>query len=379
MVVRSRNHVNNQSEIKLPQVNRFFSGTWTWLKRAVFFGTPFALILITNVSPKTGQTFRSTDETTIGVLQYLPKDYYDNSDKYPVILFLHGFYERGIDSRDPEILQTAITELTKFGIPRTIRKGSELPFIVISPQLKHRFDRWPEWYIREVLDWAKENLRVDEKRIHVTGLSLGGGASFIAMQEFPSVFASGAPVCPNWNDPAKAQVIANENIAVWAFHGAIDDQVPIHTTTYMIDSINRSNPDLSHKAKVRVYDSARHAIWDRAYTADHSEQSPNMYEWMLGITKTRSKDNYLPVSEAGPDQTAKPHSEIVFSGAGQDSDGSIQGYRWAQMYGPAATIHDVTKKETRVTLTRRGSYMFRFTVTDDKSATDTDYVSVKVD
>jgi hypothetical protein len=264
-------------------------------------------------------------------------------------------------------------------MPRTIRKGNDFPFIVISPQLKHRFERWPDWYILEVINWAKKNLRVDEKRIHVTGLSLGGGATFIAMQEFPRFFASGAPVCPNWNDPSKAPAIAYEDIAVWAFHGELDEQVPLHTTMYMIDSINSSNPDLSHKAHVRVYDSARHAIWDRAYTADHSEQSPNIYEWMSGIEKVKSGDNLLPAADAGKDQSASPRAEITLSGEGMDPDGDIQTYRWEQMYGPIATIHSFESQATRVSLSRPGTYMFRFTISDDGGATDSDYVSVKVE
>ena len=380
MVARS-NDASQQVEHKSPEVKSFLRN-WHWLKRIVFFGIPFGLILLTNIGSvhvAGKHSFRSTDETGIGILQYLPKDYYENSDKYPLILFLHGFYERGIDSQNPELLHGTINDIIKLGLPRTIRKDGEFPFIIIAPQLKHRFEQWPDWYMLEVLSWAKENLRVDEKRIHVTGVSLGGGATFIAMQEFPGFFASGIPVCPNWNDPAKAPAIANEDIAVWAFHGELDEQVPLHTTTYMIDSINRSNPNLTHKARVHVYDSARHAIWDRAYTADHSQQSPNIFEWMAEINKVRSGDNLLPDADAGPDQSASPFDEITLSGNGTDPDGNIQSYRWAQMYGPEVTFFNSDLQQTQVSLSRRGTYMFRFTVTDDKGSTDTDYVSVTVD
>lgn len=380
MVARYKNHVHQQVEPKTPQVKKLLRN-WLWPKRLIIFAIPFALILLANVGTVNvagKHTFRSTDETGIGILQYLPKDYYTNSDKYPMILFLHGFYERGIDSRNPELLHGTINDLIKFGLPRTIRKGGEFPFIIIAPQLKHRFERWPDWYMLEVLNWAKANLRVDEKRIHVTGLSLGGGATFIAMQEFPQYFASGAPVCPNWNNPAKAPAIAREDVAVWAFHGELDEQVPLHTTTYMIDSINRSNPDLTYKAQVRVYDSARHSIWDWAYTDDHSWQNPNLFEWMEAIHKTKSGDNLLPAADAGVDKTATAFSDVTLSGKGTDPDGNIQSYRWIQMYGPEAGIHNSGSEETKVSLSRRGTYMFRFIVTDDKGSTDTDYVSVTV-
>ena len=36
------------------------------------------------------QTFKTTPTSTIGFLEYLPADYNANSDKYPIVIFLHG-------------------------------------------------------------------------------------------------------------------------------------------------------------------------------------------------------------------------------------------------------------------------------------------------
>ncbi|NIW48192.1 MAG: phospholipase, partial [Gammaproteobacteria bacterium] len=57
-------------------------------------------------------------------LLYLPSDYHNSEQKWPLVLFLHGIGERGTD-----------LELVKlFGIPKEIEEGVEFPFLVVSPQ-----------------------------------------------------------------------------------------------------------------------------------------------------------------------------------------------------------------------------------------------------
>ena len=52
------------------------------------------------------QVFKTTTASVIGYLEYLPFDYHLNSDKYPVVIFLHGIGERGVNSVDPSALAT---------------------------------------------------------------------------------------------------------------------------------------------------------------------------------------------------------------------------------------------------------------------------------
>ena len=77
----------------------------------------------------------------------------------------------------------------------------------------------------EVLNWARAKFRVDEKRIHITGLSMGGAGTWSAIQDYPELFATASPVCGAFNAPSKACRIASENLPVWAFHGDRDDVV----------------------------------------------------------------------------------------------------------------------------------------------------------
>ena len=83
------------------------------------------------------QTFKTTSETVIGLLQYLPKDYASNSNKYPLVIFLHGVGERGANSTDPATLESTIYSVDNLGPPYYAKNGTEFPFILISPQLKN--------------------------------------------------------------------------------------------------------------------------------------------------------------------------------------------------------------------------------------------------
>ena len=63
------------------------------------------------------------DAGTVPYLFYLPKNYKADGQKWPVMLFLHG---RG-ESRGP------LSVVAKWGPPRIVERGEDLPYILISP------------------------------------------------------------------------------------------------------------------------------------------------------------------------------------------------------------------------------------------------------
>ncbi len=336
------------------------------------------LIFLAFASPVySQQTFQTTKESVIGLLQYLPKDYNSNSNKYPLVIFLHGVGERGANSTNPSTLEGTIYSVDNLGPPRFAKDGYNFPFILISPQLKTGIGNWPTWYIMEVINWAKNTLRVDEKRIHITGLSLGGGGAWTMIQDYPQLFASSTPVCAGYNSPSKACGIAKENLPVWTFHGDADTTVPLSKTQTMVNAINACSPTPNPKAKLTIYPGVKHNAWDRAYKPDHTYHNPNVYEWMMSKVNTRNGSNLLPTASAGSDKSYSNTTKIYLSGSGSDSDGSIRTYHWTKISGPSATIASASSASTSATASP-GTYMFRLTVTDDDGGTDSDYVKVTV-
>ena len=337
-----------------------------------------ALLLVSGATLMAQNTFKTTSKSVIAFYQYLPKDYASNSNKYPVVIFLHGIGERGPNSTDKSKLESAIPAVAKNGPPRAVRDGKHFPFILISPQLKTGIGNWPTWYVREVIDYVKTYLRIDEKQIHITGLSLGGGGAWTIAQESPSLFASLSPVCGAYNSPAKAPNIARENLPVWAFHGDADNTVSYTKTTNMINAINGSSPAPNPRAKITIYPGVKHNSWTRAYATDHSYHSPNIYEWMMKQVNKRNGSNNIPNANAGSDKSVDAGSGVTLSGSGSDSDGSIVSYRWTKISGPSASISNSNSAKATVSGLSAGTYYFRLQVTDDDGDTDSDYVRVTV-
>lgn len=323
------------------------------------------------------QTFKTTSQSVIGFLQYLPKDYASNSNKYPVVIFLHGLGERGANSTNPATLESSISLVAKLGPPKHVKYGAQFPFILISPQLKNNYGGWPSWYILEVIDYVKNTLRIDEKRIHITGLSLGGGGTWTAIQEFPKLFASAAPVCGSNNSTAKACGIAAENLPVWAFHGDADTTVPLGRSANMVNAINSCSPVPSPRAILTIYPGVRHNAWDRAYALDNTYHRPNYYEWITNHVNKKNGSNYIPSANAGSDVSISSGNKVTITGGGSDTDGSISMYKWSKVSGPSATLAPNNGILTASGLTA-GNYVFKLQVTDNGGATDTDYVKVTI-
>jgi dienelactone hydrolase len=324
------------------------------------------------------QMFRVTNSSVIGYLEYLPEDYHANSDKYPVVIFLHGIGERGTNTTDIERLRQSVQQVAKIGPPMHVKNGKQFPFILISPQLKNNYGNWPSDYVLEVINDVKTYLRIDEKRIYLTGLSLGGGGAWWTAQDYPELFAALAPVCGGRNTPSKACSIATENMPVWAFHGDKDTIVPLSRTVNMVTAINTCEPAPSPLAQISIYAGVAHDSWTMAYDTDGSIHNPTVYEWMLSFTNTINRGNKLPTADAGSDKTISA-GRIELAGSGVDPDGRISGYRWHQLSGPApAALENVHAPTLYAIDLKPGKYTFAFHVTDEDGNSDTDYVEVKV-
>jgi predicted peptidase len=192
----------------------------------------------------------------LNYLLYLPKDY-NGQQPMPLLLFLHGAGERGDNL---ELVQV-------HGPPKLIGQGKDFPFIVVSPQCKS--DQWWEPIeLVALLDEISGKYKVDQDRVYVTGLSMGGFGTWRLAAYAPQRFAAIAPICGGgetyWTKLFK-------RIPVWAFHGAKDVGVPVERSEKMIDALKKegANP------KLTIYPDAEHDSWTETYN------NPELYEWLL--------------------------------------------------------------------------------------------------
>lgn len=190
-------------------------------------------------------------------LLYLPEEYANDTRKWPLLLFLHGRGESGND----------LEKVKVHGPPKLIAEGKSFPFIVVSPQSPEG-EWWSTDMLSGLLDEMVRKYRVDEDRIYVTGLSMGGFGTWALAQRYPHRFAAIAPICGGGN-PAEACAI--RHLPVWVFHGAKDPVVPLEYSENMVNALERCGG----KVKFTVYPEAGHDSWTETYL------QPELYEWLL--------------------------------------------------------------------------------------------------
>lgn len=194
-------------------------------------------------------------------LLYLPDEYSEASrELWPMVVFLHGSGERGTN-----------LELVKVhGPAKLIDEGKKFPFIVLSPQCPAHQDFDPET-VFSLIEHILKEYHIDTDRIYVTGLSMGGSATWDLAMLHPDYFAAIAPVCGrvNRNYPNRAADLLH--MPIWAFHGANDNIVPVIEQAKQIDALR----DLGSKAKFTVYPTLDHDCWSETYN------NPDLYEWLL--------------------------------------------------------------------------------------------------
>jgi predicted peptidase len=200
-------------------------------------------------------------KVTMKYLLYLPKDY-DQQAAWPLLLFLHGAGERG-DNLDA---------VKKHGPPKLIEAGQDFPFIVVSPQCP-RDRRWEPFELAALLDEIVEKHKVDQDRIYVTGLSMGGFGTWSLAAYQPKRFAALVPICGG-GEPIIAKLFGP--IPAWVFHGGKDPVVPLERSEKMVEALKKAGGNV----QFTVYPEAGHDSWTETYA------NPQLYEWLLQQKRT---------------------------------------------------------------------------------------------
>ncbi len=343
-----------------------------------------AIMPVSLFAQQVAKTTIAQNGKTVGFYEYKPVGY-STKTKYPLIIFLHGFGERGNGT-------TEISRIKLFGIPRNIDLGHKMAFtwngktdtfLVLSPQCSKVDSFWHPFYIDAMLAHAKKNLSVDTNRIFLTGLSMGGGGTWA----YPSAslanakqFAGIAPVCAPCLMSNGANIAAAK-VAVYAFH-ALDDPdfwAPPSCTINALQAINSFNPAI--KPVATLYPTGGHGIWPRAYDSLPRHQNPSLFEWFL-CQDRRLAPNKHPVASAGKDtliHSASGKANLIGTGS-SDPDGTILRYLWRKVSGPSggSINNGNTALASIVNLTGSGSYLYELNVVDNRANWKTDTVKVTV-
>ena len=220
-----------------------------------------AVVLFGNLTMSGQQTeeiFEGKVSFNYKYLLYLPDGYVDDKEKeYPFVLFLHGAGERGSD----------LNKVKKHGPPKIIESKKDFPCIVVSPQCPAG-ESWTAFKLNALIEDIVEKYRIDEERIYLTGLSMGGYGSWDLASNYPHWFAAIAPICGG-GDVRRVRSI--KDIPVWAFHGMKDNVVPVERTLVLVRALEAIEGNI----KFTVYPEAGHDSWTETY------DNPEFWKWLF--------------------------------------------------------------------------------------------------
>jgi predicted peptidase len=195
--------------------------------------------------------------------------------RWPVILFLHGSWMRGVDGK----------KQTEAGLGPALRKHPDrFPFIVVFPQSRPGTS-WLEPAMTRLalatLDAAVKEFNGDPRRVSLTGQSLGGYGVWGIAAHHPERFTALVPVCGgvrplkdlSREGETRYQTITRRigKTPVWIFHGEADRTIPPASARQMFEELQQNGNQVHYTE----YKGVGHPIWDRVYA------EPELPGWLL--------------------------------------------------------------------------------------------------
>lgn len=198
-------------------------------------------------------------QNRIGKLNYLrfePADFSENK-KYPLIIHFHGAGSRG---DNVEILKNQ-------SIMQYANDTKDFPFVMFLPQCSANtwFDLFEQ--LKAFVKTVVALPYVDKNKVFLSGVSMGGYASWQMLMSEPDIFRKAVICCGGgiyWN-------AARIKTSVWAFHGTDDPIVFFEESEKMVNAVNRTGGN----AKLTEYKGVGHNCWEKTYS------SPEIYKWLL--------------------------------------------------------------------------------------------------
>jgi poly(3-hydroxybutyrate) depolymerase len=232
--------------------------------------------------------FSDADDTEQPYGLYLPENF-DENRKYPLVVMLHGAGSNHRLALRRVFGKSNAEGETDVEATRSFPKWDNVDFIVASPYARGTagYQGIPEQDVYDVLDDVKKRFKIDENRIYLTGLSMGGGGTLWIGLTRPDIWAAIAPVCPA--PPAGTFDLAPnaQNFPVHFFHGDADPVVPVAGTQKWVAELQGMGVEVSYKEFVDV----KHDSWVSAYDNEF------IFEWFGHAARNPYPDRVRFVSK----------------------------------------------------------------------------------
>lgn len=192
---------------------------------------------------------------------------FDPNKKYPLVIFLHG---AGTRSKDTEILER------NSGVVNLCKRQTARGYILLAPLCS--VNNWNEVMatLIRLVDEVRSRSYIDQKRVHLTGNSMGGYGTWELGALRADWFASAMPVCGGGIGWMAGNLV---DLPIRTFHGLQDETVDPIESLQMAKSVNKKG---GH-AELILFPDLKHNCWDRVYTTEAN------YDWLLQFTTDRDK------------------------------------------------------------------------------------------
>lgn len=197
-----------------------------------------------------------TNKTTYPFWINIPEK--ESTEKQPVLIFLHGKSLSGTD----------LNRVRRYGVLRAMDKGRKIPAIVVAPQVAK--GNWNPDKVLEVLEYVKKNYNVDESRIYVCGMSLGGYGTLHFAGKYADKITAAVAICGGGNAKDGCKLAT---IPLWIQHGDVDYIVPMSESKKVVDAIKKC--DENADVTITIIKGGNHGNVERLFHEDA------MYDWLF--------------------------------------------------------------------------------------------------
>ncbi|WP_303317856.1 prolyl oligopeptidase family serine peptidase [Flavivirga abyssicola] len=218
----------------------------------------------------TKYVFSSSNGLKMPYRLFSPKN--EAKTKIPLVVFLHGRGDRGVDNDSKIYHEAGIITNSNSLLETTMQ--SQYPCHILIPQCsdKTENEEWAKWIgnspetpfkglgtdgtykmspepsesgaaALELIEQTIKDKNIDTDRVYIIGLSMGGFGTWEFTARKPHLFAGAIPMA-GYSDPDQLEKI--KHISFWIFHGDIDKWNPVTGSRTMFKLLSNSNADVKY-------------------------------------------------------------------------------------------------------------------------------------
>jgi predicted peptidase len=210
----------------------------------------------------------------------------ETTNKAPLVLYLHGSGGLGDDNQK----QLGLGNIFGTRVWLLPENQKRFPCYVVAPQTDRGWARYDlsqqadgrakvipglgegSRMALEVIDALRHEFAIDDRRIYVTGQSMGGAGAWNVIAHRPQFFSAAVICCGSISAEDGAESIGTP---LWNFHGDSDKTVPVSTSRDRIAARRKAGG----RPLYTEYSGVDHNVWEWAYT------EPALVEWVFSESR----------------------------------------------------------------------------------------------